>query len=100
MVIQGEPDQSLLTLLKTLNLFEGAVHADRRLFLKSRPAVEQPKAEEKLAIGFKPNETEEEIDENALLEGEDIEVGKKKAEKCETKPRACANCNCGRKDTE
>jgi hypothetical protein len=54
-----------------------------------------------LAIGFHANEADEEIDESELLAGENISIKKKKeAENCDTKPRACANCSCGRKDVE
>ena len=52
-----------------------------------------------MAIGFHASELEEDSDENAHLEGEDIEIVKKKAGNGDTKPRACANCSCGRKDT-
>ncbi|CAD8069353.1 unnamed protein product [Paramecium sonneborni] len=43
------------------------------------------------------NEKQEIIDENELL-NDGVEV--KQVESCATKPRACANCTCGRKEME
>lgn len=63
---------------------------------KPEPVKTQPV---KLAIGFHSIESED-VDEDALLEGENLAIDKKTAASCETKPRACANCNCGRKDKE
>lgn len=96
-MLDSAENQQLNTILKTLHLFEAEGPSKR--FLKSKPEVKVETKEEKLAIGFHASEMEEEIDENELLEGENIEIAKKKAENCDTKPRACANCNCGRKDT-
>jgi hypothetical protein len=53
-----------------------------------------------LSIGFNANQEDETINEDELLQGENLDISKKAAEKCETKPRACANCSCGRKEVE
>ena len=39
------------------------------------------------------------IDEDQLLEGDKVEPAKEE-ESCDTKPRACKNCVCGRKEAE
>lgn len=49
-------------------------------------------------VGFK-NLEDEQIDEDELLKNEKIDLNKA-AESCAEKPRACANCNCGRKEEE
>ena len=61
--------------------------------------VEEEKKVEKLAIGFKSQN--DAIDEDELLKNEKINIEKKEGGgSCADKPRACANCNCGRKQNE
>jgi hypothetical protein len=86
--------------LSRLNLHQGEPSQEGVLFLKQKLESKPKEQPQKLAIGFKSNEAEEEIDENALLEGENLEINKPKAESCSTKVRACANCSCGRKEVE
>lgn len=69
-MLDSAENQQLNAILKTLHLFEAEGPAKR--FLKSKPEVKVEIKEEKLAIGFHASEQEEEIDENALLEGENI----------------------------
>jgi hypothetical protein len=98
-VLDSRENGQLNALLKALNLHEGGDTPTGRLFLRSPPQQLKPREEEKLAIGFHAVEPEEQIDEEELLQGEGINL-KKEVEPCDTKPRACANCSCGRKDVE
>ena len=68
---------------------------------KQHPESFEVKPAEKLHIGFyqqQPNKLVK-IDEDELLK-DDIVEKKPKIEACITKPKACANCNCGRKEAE
>ena len=63
--------------------------------------AEKPTKESKLAIGMnKVSTSNDEIDEDDLLKNENINLNKPKYESCADKPRACANCSCGRKENE
>ena len=95
MTVTGEVHPSFGALLKQLGLFPDQENTS---FFKTQPREVEPEPV-KLAIGFHSLDTDD-IDEDELLEGENLAIDKKKAESCATKPRACANCSCGRKDQE
>lgn len=40
------------------------------------------------------------VDEESLLKNDTINVSAPPAENCSTKPKACKNCTCGRKEKE
>jgi len=40
------------------------------------------------------------VDENDLLKGDLVKANLPPAESCATKPKACKNCSCGRKEKE
>lgn len=59
-----------------------------------------PLNEKKINPFEKVNVNNETINENDLLKDEEYVAFQKKEESCDTKPKACKNCSCGRKELE
>ena len=59
-----------------------------------------PAASAAAAWGVVPGASDALVDEDALLAGDDAADGIKASGDCSTKPRACANCSCGRAEAE
>lgn len=89
-------------ILKNLGLFNVTETEEQVVYSKSlSQAKVENKTESKLSIGFKNlTEEQEQIDEDELLKNENIKITKTSTGGCADKPRACANCNCGRKKDE
>ena len=90
---------------KYINLFEALGFHNKNEAFNLEMKFYKPEVQKPMLIGEKKQNpfekvqnTNKKIDEDILLKLEKNEVIKKVEEDCSTKPKACKNCSCGRKE--
>lgn len=84
------------------NTSNGVLSATRKVWkVEQRPIESQPKEQKKNAFAAALSEPSkvEKIDPESLLQN-DLITEADKGGSCDTKPKACKNCSCGRKELE